>query len=256
MLLRSATLAKWGFSHGFSTRKGGVSPPPYDTCDFAMLRDPEALRENLARFGQRVGFDPARLYQATQVHGAAVLEAGGDAASARAVEADAVVASAPGDAAAVRVADCVPVLVADPATGRVAAIHAGWKGVVGRVVEAGLRSLGGGAERVAAIGPCIGSCCFEVSTEVGRAIEAAAGAPGVRAPDHAPGKCKVDLRAAVRAQLVALGLDDANVEDVPPAEGCTRCEAEWYYSFRRDGDASGRLLAAIVAGRNVDPSGR
>ncbi len=221
-----------------------------------MLRDPEALRENLARFGARVGFDPSRLYQATQVHGAAVLEAGGDATVARAAEADAVVAAVAGDAAAVRVADCVPVLVADPSTGRVAAIHAGWKGVVGGVVDAGLRALGGGSDRVAAIGPCIGVCCFEVSTEVGQAISAAAGgARGVLLAEHAPGKSRVDLRAAVRAQLVALGLDDANVEDVPSSRGCTRCEAEWFYSFRRDGDASGRLLAAIVAGRNVDPSG-
>jgi YfiH family protein len=140
----------------------------------------------------------------------------------------------------VRVADCVPVLVGDEETGSVAALHAGWRGVVAGVVPAGVqRLLDGRPPRalVAAIGPCIGPCCFEVGLEVAEAVGHA-----VRREEER-GKAFVDLRAAVRAQLRALGLDDARIEDVP---GCTRHEAERFHSFRRDGKDSGRMLAAIA----------
>jgi copper oxidase (laccase) domain-containing protein len=79
-LLTSRKLEEAGFLHGFSTRIGGVSVAPYEALDFATLRDPERLRENQRRLAAAVGFDAARLYQAKQVHGAAVLVAGGDPA--------------------------------------------------------------------------------------------------------------------------------------------------------------------------------
>jgi YfiH family protein len=138
----------------------------------------------------------------------------------------------------VRVADCVPVLIGNEASGDVAAIHAGWRGVVSGVVRAGVERLlsgNGASELVAAIGPCIGACCFEVGGEVARQTGFV-----VR---EAGGKAFVDLRAAVRAQLRDLGLEDARIEDVP---GCTRHEATRFHSFRRDGASSGRMLAAIA----------
>lgn len=251
---RSETLRKAHFAHAFSTRAGGVSAPPYDTLDFATLRDPIALRENQRRLGAAVGFDAASLYQAHQVHGPALVVATGDPAHLLRQQADALVAEpGSGHAVAIRVADCVPVLLADPRTGRVAAVHAGWRGVVAGVVGAAVRHLGasGGAsnELLAAIGPCIGPCCFEVGADVGATIARATTPRAIARRDEARGKVFVDLRAAVRAQLGELGLSDVAIEDVPDrtSAGCTRCDAERFYSFRRDGDASGRLIAVIVA---------
>jgi YfiH family protein len=252
--LVSETLGKAHFAHGFSTRAGGVSEAPYDTLDFATLRDPARLRENQRRLAEAVGFDSKRLYQVHQVHGPALVVAEGDPARVLERDADALVAEpGSGHTVAIRVADCVPVLLADPRTGRVAAVHAGWRGVVADVVGATVRHLvdGGGevAELLAAIGPCIGPCCFEVGPDVGETIARATSSSAIARRDEARGKVFVDLRAAVRAQLVQLGLDGAAIDDVPDrtSKGCTRCDTERFYSYRRDGDASGRLIAVIAA---------
>lgn len=206
-LLRSPLLARAGFPHAFPTRDAGDA-------------------ELLAALGG------GQILQVKQVHGSRAVPAEESAGQ----EADAIVARAVGRAVAVgvRVADCVPVLVARTDTGGVAAIHAGWRGVVAGVVPAGVELLGRGA-LLAAIGPCIGPCCFEVGIDVGERI----GFVTRRAGD----KAYVDLRAAVRAQLRALGLADEAIEDVP---GCTKHEPERFHSFRRDGANSGRMLAAIA----------
>ena len=227
-----------------------MSEPPFESLDFALLRDPARLRENQRRLASVVGFDASRLFQTRQVHGAALVVADGDPAGFVEQEADALVAEPrSGNAVAVRIADCVPVLLADPATGRVAAVHAGWRGVVAQVIGAAVARLGGGRGLVAAVGPSIGPCCFEVGTDVGETLALATTKEVVARRDDERGKAYVDLRRAVRAQLTALDLDDAAIDDVPSAtrEGCTRCDARRFYSYRRDGDASGRLLAVIAA---------
>jgi polyphenol oxidase len=181
------------------------------------------------------------------VHGARVVNAGAmnDEPDAR-VEADALFL-APGGASharavGVRVADCVPVLVATKDGGEIAAIHAGWRGVAAAVVHAGLAELKG-RDLVAAIGPCIGSCCFEVGEEVVPQILAAAGNDPAIVARREGAKAYLDLRRAVRIQLASAGV--ADIEDVP---GCTRCDADRFFSFRRDGAASGRHLAVIALG--------
>jgi YfiH family protein len=226
-ILRSERLAAAGFSHAF---------PERDTGDAVLLRAMGAAPDERAPAPASV---PARrVIQVKQVHGArAVL-----ARDAEGQEADALVAREPGVAVGVRVADCVPLLVADEASGAVAAIHAGWRGVVGGVVRAGVELLSdpgaatGRQTLVAAIGPCIGACCFEVGRDVAAQI-------GFVVREHGD-KAYVDLRAAVRSQLAALGLDDARIEDVA---GCTKHEPQRFHSFRRDGANSGRMLAVIAA---------
>lgn len=251
-VLRARSLTHAGFVHGFSTRAGGVSAAPFDTLDFALDRDPSALKENVGRWAEACGFDPKELYQARQVHGAHVLEAAGDARAMWKLEADALVAPAGSNAAVgVRVADCVPVLIGDAKTGGAVAIHAGWRGIVaGVIVAAGFRLVGSASHAsqcVAAIGPCIGPCCFEVGADVAVQIAAVSNTSVIARREG--DKAFVDLRAAVRHQLRALGIDDSAVDDVPSAgsDGCTRCNAREFYSFRRDGNASGRLLAVITA---------
>jgi YfiH family protein len=241
-----------------------VSEPPFDSLDFAILRDPGRLAENQRRLAAAVGFDPARLFQTKQVHGRALVLADGDPAQVIGQEADALIAEpGSGNAVAVRVADCVPVLLADPHTGRVAAVHAGWRGVVADVVGAAVRHLArnrsGGRDTssssreaggfIAAIGPCIGSCCFEVGADVGENIARSTTSSVITRRDESRGKVYVDLRSAVRTQLRSLGLSDNSIDDVPDRSrnGCTRCNAEQFYSYRRDGDSSGRLVGVIVA---------
>ena len=253
MVIASALLVREGFVHGFATRIGGVSPAPFDTLDFGVQDEPANVVENVRRLGAAVGFDPAMLYQASQVHGARVLVAGGDPHAMRTEEADALVAFASAERAltvGVRVADCTPVLVADRETGAVAAIHAGWRGVVAHIVGAGVNAMRAphasvASRLVAAIGPSIGACCFEVGHDVAASIADACGdASVVVRGGHESQKPHVDMRRAVRAQLRALGLDDARIEDVP---GCTKCDAARFFSYRRDGVRSGRHIAVIAA---------
>lgn len=245
-LLQSARLRDAGFSHGFSTRRGGVSVAPFASLDLAFTTEPTALTENRVRLARALGVLPSQLYQVHQVHGNAVAESGGDALSLQNHQADALIARAGTmHAIAIRVADCVPILVADPASGDVAAIHAGWKGVTLGVVGQAVRQLQGlrpSSHLIAAIGPCIGACCFEVGHDVATQIEAAVGIALV--DRRTESKSFIDLRRAVRAQLRAAYVQDAYIDEI---DACTYCDAETYYSYRRDGAQSGRQVGAIVA---------
>jgi len=248
LALTATNLARAGFPHGFSTRLGGVSGGAFASLNFdAGAGDASAnVSENVRRFAAAVGFEPAALRQVTQVHGARVLDADRDLADAQArEEADALVlapqAASGARAVGIRVADCVPVLVAARGSGAVAAVHAGWRGVVAEIVLRAAERLaaGGGGELVAAVGPCIGACCFEVGGDVAAQVAAASEAGVVVRTVGA--KAYVDLRRAVEVQLRRAGVHD--VEQVP---GCTVCDAGRFFSFRRDGKESGRHLAAIA----------
>lgn len=250
MFLESALLRRAGFRHGFSTRVGGVSGSgacPFSTLDFGVQDAKENVEENVRRLARAIGFDASRLYQASQEHSARVERAAGDPASVRAREADALVAFASAEpvAVGVRTADCTPVLVGDRESGAVVAIHAGWRGVVRGVIAAGVRALEAKSPSslVAAIGPCIEVCCFEVGDDVAAEIASACGDASVVHRDRGS-KPHVDMRRAPRAQLRALGIDDARIEDVA---GCTKCDASRFFSYRRDGARSGRHISVIVS---------
>ena len=204
--LESALLRSFGFRHGFSVR-------PWD-----FKNDREASEDAIALV---LRLPQNRIFQVSQVHGTRAAMAPCE----RTEEADAIVATEPETAVGVRVADCVPILLADSKTGAAAAVHAGWRGVVAGVIASAMKRH---AFDLAAIGPCIGPCCFEIGDDVIEKLR-----PHVR-DRHG------DLRAAVRAQLAAAGLE--NIDDV---QGCTKCDASRFFSFRRDGEASGRHLAVI-----------
>lgn len=247
--LQSPRLARAGFRHAFFTRRGGFSPAPFDSLHFGATGHPaEALLANVRIAAAELDVPPARLYTATQVHGREVIVVRGDEDRSEVLQrkADAVVSGARGTACGVKVADCVPVLVADCTSGAVAAIHSGWQGTCVDVVGAGVAALrteiGSDGDLVAAIGPHIEVCCFEVGDDVAERL--AACAPRVPSIDRTRGaKPHVDLRAIVRAQLVLLGMKDDAIEDV---RGCSKCDAARFFSYRRDRENSGRLLAAIA----------
>jgi YfiH family protein len=227
------------FRHGFTTRAGGVSEPPFDSLNLGMKwgDSREAVEENRARVllasGARI------LVFVRQVHGARVVTVRGDDHPDE--EADALCSDSPDLAVAVFVADCVPVLIVDPGTGAFAAAHAGWRGTVAGVLRATVGALKADfgsrpADLRAALGPSIGPCCFEVGPEVAALFPA----PVIRPGPHRP---HVDLRAHQRRQLVELGLDPAHIDVM---DACTRCDpAGRFFSFRRDQTRTGMHLGFV-----------
>jgi len=185
------------------------------------------------------------LQQARQVHGADVARAS-EWIEEAAPEADAVIAADPSCACAVRTADCAPVLVACCATGAVAAIHAGWRGIAGGViaaaVDAMVRDFGAlpGA-MVAAVGPCARAQRYEVGEEVAAAMTAAGCAGAVVRRPHAP-RPFLDVARAAAVHLVASGLSPERIDADPPCS----IESSWCPSHRRDPTSRARMLAIIV----------
>jgi YfiH family protein len=249
--LTSPLLAAAGFRHAFFTRNGGVSEGPYASLNFSfgVGDDVQHVHENLRRAGDALGVAPELICFVSQVHGREVVELAttADRASVLQQQGDAVVARSGPLACAVRTADCVPILLADVRSGAVAAVHSGWRGTVANVTKAAITRLAVDPEGLlAAVGPHISRQAFEVSQDVADQLQAVA--PGhdvVFAGDR--GKPHVDLRAIVVAQLRAAGVREANIDQV---QGCTLLEPARFFSFRRDGKQSGRLLSAIAPRTN------
>jgi YfiH family protein len=246
-----AALEEVGILHGFATRLGGVSEGSFASLNFGIRGGdhPEHVAENLSRLATALALRGDRCFRVRQVHGRVLQEvASSDLPEAIARgEADALLTRAPGNAVGVLTADCVPVLFVDPARRIVAAAHAGWRGIVGGVLEAAVASLRGhgstAGELLAASGPCIGPCCYEVGPEVAEPF--AARFPEAVQPARGRGRPHLDLQVAVGAALRGLGLDPARI-DRPTI--CTRCRADLCYSYRRDGDRTGHHLSVIGIG--------
>jgi polyphenol oxidase len=251
--LRSRLLDRHGFRHGFSLRTGGVSEAPFASLNLArgVGDDPAHVAENHARLARDIGYDGARLYELSQVHGAHVERVSAALApeALRARQGDALVCALPGAAIGVRVADCAAILVAHPQSGAVAAVHAGWRGVVEGAIGAALSALCHDAEArpeqlLAAVFPHIGVDAFELGEDVAQQIAASATEDAL-VIQRGPGKPHADLGRAIVVQLARAGLAAENIERLP---GCTFREPERFFSYRRDGAASGRHLAVIVSG--------
>jgi len=248
--LYSEKLHDAGFAHGFFTRQGGVSVPPWDSLNFSFTTgDSQArVRENLRRAAEVLGVGPERIYFLTQVHGTTsrVIGPEDDGSAVRAEQGDITLSSSPAVACAVRMADCAPVLLADRRSGAAAAVHAGWRGVAAGVVTAALAALRALAadelDLIAAVGPHIERCCFEVGEDVAAELARASGL-GEQAVDRSRPKPHVDLRQIIAAQLRAAAGAHAVVDHV---RGCTVCESARFHSYRRNGKRGGRMLAAIV----------
>lgn len=220
----------------FTDRHGGVSQPPFDSLD---LRggDPDRAAEfdrNVERVAEAFGVDG--LATMRQVHGCDVAIVG--SAPTRGVVGDGLVTTSPEIALCVRVADCVPVVLADPDVGVLGVAHAGRPGVAGGVVPATIDAMHalGAATIHAWIGPHVCGGCYEVPAEM--RADVAATAPQAFAVTTW-GTPSLDLGAAVNAQLVASGCT------VTDASRCTRESAD-LYSYRRDGDRSGRFAGLVV----------
>jgi YfiH family protein len=192
---------------------------------------------------------PGRLCRVRQVHGAAVAVAapGGEPL----VEADIIVSARKDVGLAVQAADCVPLLLADRRTGAVAAAHAGWRGLAAGVPAETVRAMvercgSRAADLVAAIGPAIGRCCYEVGPDVREVFARPTPADGGRwfADAPSPGKWMFDTWASARAQLEAAGIP---ADQIFESRLCTASHPDVFCSYRRDGVTAGRMAAAIVS---------
>jgi len=244
-LLRSQLLGD--LPHGFTTRAGGSSAPPFNSLNFGDLVGDGAapVAENWRLLEAATGLAFARV---RQVHGARVV--GGDGVPPPDQEADGVLSTRPGLAACVAVADCVPILLARPDGSAVAALHAGWRGTLARIAAEGVRALtaGAGAEApLAVIGPSIGPCCYEISDDLAAQFTAAFGPRVVGRGARGP---HLDLWAANERAL-----RDAGVVRVAVLRRCTACEPRLFYSHRRDGSRTGRMVG-FVAPRPISASRR
>jgi YfiH family protein len=251
-LLVSAKMVK-GFQHGFTTRAGGVSPPPFDSLNLGWKWGDrgECVDENHRRLLAVSGADS--MFRASQIHGIRILRVrrGDDARAIAAAEADGLCSDEPGVGLSVHVADCTPIVLACPRTGACAVLHAGWRGTVAGMARAGVENLVSQFgcrphDLYVALGPCIGACCFEVGPEVVGAFTAAMSAAAengvvVRTASRKP---HIDLRLFQMLQLEASGVPPENIDI---STDCTFCDpGRRFYSFRKSGRRTGQLVGFVV----------
>lgn len=221
----------------------------FTTASLELRDDPNEWRA-VAAFA---GVDPAAIRRLHQVHGRAVVVARRDATDSwTPPQADAILSDDPSVALVVRVADCAPILIADQRLGVVAAVHAGWRSTMQRIVQAAVTSMadsfGSRPEELAvAIGPSLGSCCGEMGEEVVEAFRAERhnGADIARwFRRESGGRPHFDLWGANRDQLQEAGVPARSIH---AAELCTKTYPSHFHSYRAAGQTAGRMAAVIRA---------
>ncbi|MFG2516645.1 peptidoglycan editing factor PgeF [Streptomyces sp. NPDC048584] len=230
-----------GAHFAFTDRWGGVSAAPHAELNLggAVGDDPGAVRANRELAAKSLGVDPERVVWMNQVHGADAVVVDAPWGDRPVPEVDAVVTARRGLALAVLTADCVPVLLADPVAGVVAAAHAGRPGMTAGIVPAAVRAMAGlGADPariVARTGPAVCGRCYEVPEAMRAEVAAVESAAYAETSWGTPA---VDVAAGVHAQLERLGVRDRERSPV-----CTRESAD-HFSYRRD-HATGRLAGYV-----------
>lgn len=220
------------FRAAFATRKGGVSEGAFSSLNLGLMTedDPGAVFENRERLLAGLGVDATRASMCRQMHGTTVSRADalGVERPREHPERDGVWTDQPREPLLVLSADCLPIALcragSPPA---IAAVHAGWRGLIDGVLESACTSLGDG-RLAASIGPSIGPCCYEVGDEVAGPFAARFGS------DVMQGR-KLDLRLAARRALEPLGVAQIETIDV-----CTACDQRRFFSHRRDEGRTGR----------------
>ena len=223
-----------------------MSVAPFDSLNLGRgIGDTEeSVAENHRRLAEAVGYND--VFEVSQVHGVRIRQVRNaeDPHEVRQEDGDALIARDPGVAIGVRTADCIPVLMAHPGSGAVAAVHAGWRGVEQGIAPAAVRALGVAPEELLAVaGPHIRGDHFEVGSDVAARLVASASSAHLRGDPviSTAGNPRVDLLAILRSQLAALGIR------LVDAGGGTFGDPARFFSYRRDGKASGRHLSVIVA---------
>jgi len=222
---------------GTSLRYGGISVAPYASLNLGLHvgDDPRVVAKNRRRLAL-----PAEPRWLSQVHSASIIDAAAPPTGDILPAADGAFTHRAGIICAVMTADCLPLLLCDTKGTRVAAVHAGWRGLANGVIEAGVVALGIMPEEILAwLGPAIGAKAYEVGDEVRAAfVERDATAEGAFVASK-PGYWMMDIYALARLRLAACG-----IEAVYGGTQCTFSQPEEYFSYRRDG-TTGRMVTAI-----------
>ncbi len=239
-----------GLVHGFSTRAGGVSQGSYNSLNLGRGTgdEDEAVEENYRLLAEALGTHPGRIFGIHQIHGASVVEveAGKDLGVYSSMSGDAMITAAPGTFLAVRVADCVPILLVDPIHRAVGAVHAGWRGTLAKVLPAAVSAMSrrfqtSPSELFLALGPGIGMCCFEVSGAIAALFEQQIGLEKNEWKESDT-SAYLDL-SGINARLAqSMGVLS---ERIWRSDSCTVCEPDRFFSYRRDGKHSGRMVGVI-----------
>lgn len=242
--------------HGFSTRVGGVSPAPWDSLNLRPGQGdgPEALRENYRRFFAAIGADEARAVLSQQTHTANIRRVTEEDAGKGLIrprdytDVDALITDVPHLPLVVFSADCGTILLHDPVHRAIGAIHAGWRGCAAGIVEKTVHAMADAYGSVpsdlqAALGPCIGKCCFETDGDVPAAMYAALRNDAEPYIATHGAKFHVDLAGLNRQWLLRAGLKP---EHIAVSGICTACHPEHFWSHRKMGDRRG-VQAAVIA---------
>jgi polyphenol oxidase len=241
----STALGGKGFLAAFTERNGGVSESPYRSLNLGFHTGdrPEDVAENRQRAVAALEVPP--FASAEQVHGAAVVRVGEARAGAgfegnrdEVPGADALAVTRGRLPIAVLAADCLPIALASPSEGRVVAVHAGWRGLAAGILDRAVGMFEAPSRVVAAIGPAIGPCHYEVGEDVALAV--AAGSTGGVVTERRDGRLFLDLPGTASRILRAVG-----VRSVERADLCTACESRRFFSHRRDGVTGRQALIAM-----------
>lgn len=234
-----------GLAHGFFSRHGGVSPKPFDSLNMATTvgDTAENVLENLRRMFAIFDLHLATRYDGWQVHsGTVTCVSKPRAPYARALRTDALVTDSPDVTLVMRFGDCVPVMVVDPVKRVIAAYHAGWPGTVKKIGKNVIRTMtaiyGSDPEDlVAAIGPSIGPCHFEVQEDVASQLRTAyADEADLIERRDSEGRIFFDLWEANRITLEKCGVGTVDIAKV-----CTVCHRDDWFSHRGDAGKTGRF---------------
>jgi YfiH family protein len=249
----SPLLESIGVRHAFSTRIGGLSPAPFDSLNLgnpngcSIQDDRNRIAQNYALLNEAINIPGSMPLWVHQMHGCGVESVPTNEPFDVGRPADAMISQDPHRPISVRVADCVPILISTADGKTVAAVHAGWKGIIAGVIAQTIEkmiplSATNPQNFRAAIGPCISFEAFEVGQEVlGKFSQAF----GKDAPieSRADGKGRVDLRQSARLQLLAAGLSQDKIDTT---DRCTVEHREEFFSHRRDQGVTGRMSAVIL----------
>lgn len=248
----SPLLMQAGVPHGFSTRVGGISSAPFDSLNLGNPQGAEVqddwnrIAENYRRFQNAIGAGGRERCWVHQVHGGDVVVVRRDHEFSQGARADALLSDDPNRLLSIRVADCVPILIATNDGRVVAAVHAGWRGVIAGVVPNAIREIRRFSDQplLAAIGPCISQPSFEVGAEVLDQFEEKFSVEPELVQRNGNGKGHVDLPGAVKLQLYGAGVTTDRVDAL---DCCTYRDAQEFFSHRREKGLTGRMAALIAA---------
>lgn len=234
----------------FTTRRGGGSPPPFDSFNlsFEVGDSFENVKNNYNYWEKITGLKTDTLFTVSQEHGnnVVIIKDNITPEAVKNIKGDAIITTIKNCTLGVKTADCAPILIASIDEKLIAIVHVGWRGVVKGILNTTLKVI---IEQfnippsnlITAIGPCIGSCCYKIGYEL--------------IPDFFPilpiekifstrnNTLFFDLREAVRLQLLQNGLRENQIEII---NLCTYCNKELFFSYRRDGKKTGRMLNTIT----------